>query len=469
VDQNTIEILEATGISKGFPGVQALSNVDFTVRGGEVHALVGHNPIDARALGLQAVYQDVVVAPELSVGENFFTGRLPVTKLGLVNWKEVNSESEKILHRLDIRVDPRTAITDLSPSEQTMVTIAKIVGEEARFVIFDEPTARLTNEETKKLFELITRLKNDGLGIIYISHRMEEIFGICDTVTVLRDGQKVGTHAVADVDEDKLISMMVGRDLEEMYSLQHSNPGEVVLEVQNLTNEPHFRQISFSLRRGEVLGLFGLVGSGRTDLLRTIFGADRSTSGTVLVRGQPVTVRGPYQAMSHGIGLVPEERKLQGLAMPLSVSTNINIASYGDISVLGVINARDEASRSHRMVQSMNIRTPGLGQVISNLSGGNQQKVVIAKWLCQDTDILLLDEPTTGVDVGAKVEIYRLIESLIQRDKAVIVCSSYLPEVIGLADRILVMAEGELAGEVARQDADEELLLRMASKVAMAQ
>lgn len=498
MNQAGAQTLKATNISKSFPGVQALSDVDLTVKGGEVHALVGENgagkstlikilmgayqmdagritindtpvriqkPTDARQLGLHAVYQDVVVAPELSVGENFFTGRLPLNRLGLINWKKVYTDSENILRRLDINVDPRAAIADLSPSKQTMVTIAKIVSEEARFVVFDEPTARLTNEEVAMLFDLIAKLKNDGIGIIYISHRMEEIFEISDTVTVLRDGRVVGTMPITDVDEDRLISMMVGRDLEEMYSLQHVQPGEVVLEVQNLTHEPHFRDVSFSLRRGEVLGLFGLVGSGRTDLLRSIFGADRYDRGTILVNGHPMAIQEPFQAMSHGIGLVPEERKLQGLAMPLSVSTNINVASYGDISVLGVIQSGKEKSRSRQMVESMNIRTPSLDQVVSNLSGGNQQKVAIGKWLCRDADILLLDEPTTGVDVGAKVEIYRLIEMLIQRGKAIILCSSYLPEVIGLADRILVMAEGDLTGEASREEADEELLLRLASRV----
>ncbi len=499
VSHSSDQLLQVVGVSKSFPGVQALDGVDLTVRGGEVHGLVGengagkstlikvlmgvhqpdagsiylngrqvtiHSPLDARNLGLNAVYQDVVVAPELSVGENFFIGKMPVNALGAIDWKKVYAESRRTLASLGIGVDPRARIADLSPGEQAMVTIAKIVRDEACFVIFDEPTARLTTEETDKLFDLIARLKKENLGIIYISHRLEEIFEICDTVTILRDGQRVGTYPISEVDEDRLISMMVGRDIEEMYNIKHPQPGEVVLEVEGLTREPAFRNISFSLRRGEVLGFFGLVGSGRTDVLRAIFGADRYDAGTIRVSGRPVRLSGPTQAMGLGIGLVPEERKLQGLAMPLSVKLNINIAAYGDISPLGVVRPRKEAARSQKLVDDLNIRTPSLEQMVANLSGGTQQKVVIAKWLCKDADILLLDEPTTGVDVGTKAEIYRLIESLIHQNKAVILCSSYLPEVMGLADRILVMAEGEITGEVSQQDADEELLLRLASKVA---
>jgi ribose transport system ATP-binding protein len=499
VSQSSDQLLQVVGISKSFPGVQALSRVDFAVRGGEVHGLVGengagkstlikilmgvyqpdsgsiylngrelaiHDPLDARTLGLSAVYQDVVIAPELSVGENFFIGKMPVRGPGMIDWGKVYAESRMTLASLGIEVDPRRRIADLSPGEQAMVTIAKIVRDKAGFVIFDEPTARLTTDETAKLFELIARMKRENLGIIYISHRLEEIFEICDTVTVLRDGCLVGTCPIADVDEDRLISMMVGRNLEEMYNIEHPQLGEVVLEVAGLTREPTFRNISFSLRRGEVLGFFGLVGAGRTDVLRAIFGADRYDAGTIRVAGKPVQMAGPTQAMELGIGLVPEERKLQGLAMPLSVKININIAAYGDISLAGVVRRREETARSRKLIEGLNIRTPSLEQIVANLSGGNQQKVAIAKWLCKDADILLLDEPTTGVDVGAKVEIYRLIESLIHQGKAVILCSSYLPEVMGLADRILVMAEGEITGEVARQHADEELLLRLASKIA---
>jgi ribose transport system ATP-binding protein len=414
---------------------------------------------------LNAVYQDIIIAPELSVGENFFFGNIPTTKLGLVDWNKIYSESKKILSSLGIDIDPRSLISDLSPGEQTMVTIAKIVRDQAQFVIFDEPTARLTTDETDMLFELIERLKDENLGIIYISHRLEEIFEICDKVTVLRDGKLVNTAPISDVNEDLLISWMVGRDISEMYDIKRGTPDKVVLKVNQISRDMIFEDISFELRRGEVLGLFGLIGSGRSAVLKAIFGAARLDDGELYIHGERVNLVGPYQAMEYGVALVPEERKSQGLAIPLSVKVNINISSYKHISTIGIVSDKKELLRSQEYVESMNIRTPSNDQFVSKLSGGNQQKVAIAKWLCKDADILMLDEPTTGVDVGAKLEIYLLIEQLVQQGKAVIVCSSYLPEVIGLSDRILVMADGRITGEVSREDANEELLLRLASNI----
>jgi ribose transport system ATP-binding protein len=499
VPPTTPALLQLKSVTKAFPGVIALDGVDFSVLGGEVHGLVGENgagkstlikilmgvyqkdegeitldgtpveitnPLDAQTKGLSAVYQDVVIASELSVGENFFLGKLPKTSLGLVDWNTIYAESRKYLNSMDIDLDPRKLIRDLPPGEQAMVTIAKIVRDRARFVIFDEPTARLTNEETRTLFKMIRRLRKEGLGIIYISHHMEEIFEICDRVTVLRDGKLVGTNSIETINEDKLIAMMVGRPIEEMYVIEHAKPGEVVLEVKHLTRRPHFTEISFSLHRGEVLGLFGLVGSGRTDLLRTMFGAAQADSGEIWLKGKKVKIPTPTRAMALGIGLVPEERKLQGLAMPLSIRHNLNITIYDRLSFAGVIDNKRERQQATKQVQELNIRTPSLEQVILNLSGGNQQKVAIGKWLSRDSNILLLDEPTSGVDVGAKVEIYHLVQELVKRGKAVILCSSYLPEVIGLSDRILVMAEGRLTGEVQRNEANQELLLRLASTTA---
>jgi ribose transport system ATP-binding protein len=338
------------------------------------------------------------------------------------------------------------------------------VRDKPRFVIFDEPTARLTGEETQKLFSLIRRLRDEGLGIIYISHHLEEIFEICDSVSVMRDGKMVGTHPISDVNEDKLISMMVGRSIEQMYAIEHVQHGDVVLEVKAITREPHFRRISFSLHRGEVLGFFGLVGSGRTDVLRTIFGAEKLDSGEIWQSGKRIRVSSPTKAMKLGIGLVPEERKLQGLAVPLTIRHNINITTYDRISKFGIVDQKKEREQANQHIREMNIRTPSMEQVIENLSGGNQQKVAIGKWLCRDSNILMLDEPTAGVDVGAKVEIYHLVQEMVKRGKSVILCSSYLPEVIGLSDRILVMAEGDLTGEVQRSEANEEMILRLASK-----
>lgn len=496
--KNPKSLLELRSISKTFPGVKALDEVDLAFRSGEVHGLVGENgagkstlikilmgvyqrdsgelildhspveiktPLDSQHLGLQAVYQDVVIAPELSIGENFFLGDLIKDKYGVVDWKAVNSESKKFLESLDIHLDPRRLIKDLLPGEQTMVTIAKVIRSNARFIIFDEPTARLTGDETQTLFKLIRRLRAEGLGIIYISHHLEEIFEICDVVSVLRDGKLVGSKPVGELDENILISMMVGRSIESMYAINHVKTGKPILEVKNICCEPKFRNISFTLHEGEVLGFFGLVGSGRTDVLRAIFGANRLDSGEIWVNGEPVHISSPTKAIKLGIGLVPEERKLQGLAMPLSVRNNINITSYDRMSCLGTIIDKLEKKQAAIIIHELNIKTPSMDQIIEFLSGGNQQKVVIGKWLTRNANILLLDEPTAGVDVGAKTEIYHLIEKIIKEGKSVILCSSYLPEVIGLSDRILVMAEGSLAGEVQHSEANEELILRLASKI----
>lgn len=494
------EFVRVVQVSKSFPGVQALDNVDMVVHKGEVYGLVGENgsgkstlikilmgvhqkdsgkiyikgeevnfksPLEAQKKGLSAVYQDVIIAPELSVGENFFLGKLPLNRLGFVDWNKVYEESQKTLHDLGLEIDPRRKIFHLSFGDRAMIVIAKVVREKANLVIFDEPTSRLTIEETDTLFNLIRLLRDKGLGIIYISHRLEEIFKICDTVSVLRDGQMVGTSPLPGVDENKIVSMMVGRSIEEMYNIRRAEPGEVLLEVKNLTRDPDFRNLSFSLRRGEVLGFYGLIGSGRTEIMRIIFGVEKPDSGEVIIKGKPVKFAHPYQAMAQGVGLVPEDRKVQGLAMSLTVRHNINISSYGDIANLGFIRRKEELSRAKKLVDALNIYTPSIEQVVNNLSGGNQQKVVIAKWFAKNVDVLILDEPTTGVDVGAKVEIYSLIEGLIQQGKAVIIVSSYLAEVMGLADRILVMAEGDFMGEVRREDADEELLVSMACKVTL--
>jgi ribose transport system ATP-binding protein len=491
-------LIQVKGISKNFPGVKALDQIDFSIKKGEIHGLVGENgagkstfikilmgvyerdegviifngkevevknPLEARQLGLTAMYQDVMIAEKLTVGENFFIGKIP-TKFGFVDWKRIFEESRKTLDSLGLsHIDPRLTIMDLSFGDQAMVAIAKVVRDKAHLVIFDEPTARLTNEETETLFTLIKKLKSQGLAIIYISHRMEEIFEICDRVTVFRDGKKVTTLDSKEVDENRLVSLMVGRKLEEMYAIEHMSPGEVALEVRNLTNEPNFRHVNFELRKGEVLGLYGLIGAGRSALLRSIFGANPIDEGAIIINGKLCNVNSTNCAMRMGIGLVPEDRKIQGLATPLTIRHNINISSYPDISRFGFINIHEERLRSKKFVHELNIRTPSIEKTVNQLSGGNQQKVSIAKWLSKNVDILMLDEPTTGVDIGAKIEIYRLIEALTRQGKAVIVCSSYLPEVIGLADRIMVLAEGEVMGIVPRHEANEELLVSLASKV----
>lgn len=489
-----VDIVKMTGISKAFPGVKALNRVNLTVKKGEVHGLVGENgagkstlikilmgayqkdegqifvdgqeveitgPSVAKQLGLGAVYQEITLAPHLSVGENFFLGKLP-TKNGLVDWATVNSVARETLEQLDLDIDPRLRLKDLTVAQQEMVAIAKMVHERAKLVVFDEPTALLTTEETDQLFEIIRRLKEDGVAVIYISHRLEEIFRICDTVTVLKDGEWVGTLPVSEVDEDRLISMMVGRTLEDIYSIKRHKGQNVVLEVRGLTKEPRFRDISFELHQGEILGMFGLVGSGRTDVVRAIFGATKPDAGEITINGKRHNPESPRDGINMGVGFLPEDRKLQGLALKLSVQDNINLVVYPQIAKLGIIDGDEKKNRALRYIDELRIRTPSMVQRVDRLSGGNQQKVVVSKWLNAESEIFIFDEPTTGVDVGAKMEIYKIFEALTARGASIILISSYLPEVLGLADRILVMHEGNLAGIVGN-DATEEEIMRLAS------
>ncbi len=497
------EIIRMDRISKSFPGVKALDSVDFSVRAGEVHALVGENgagkstlikilmgalrkdsgtilidnqkvdftdPSHAKRLGLGAVYQDVMLAYHLSVGENFFLGNLPVTAYKTIDWKTVYAETSKVLDSLNIRIDPKTPVKDLTMAQQEMVVIAKTLHENARLVVFDEPTALLARDETEELFNLIQTLKQRNVGIVYISHRMEEIFRISDRVTVLKDGRLVTNLPTSQTDENTLISLMVGRSAKDMYSIGHTaKASEVVLEIKNLTRNGVFENISLKLYKGEILGMFGLVGSGRTDIVRCIFGAERYDSGEIWINGVKANIDSPLDAISKGIGLLPEDRKKQGLCLNLSVSTNLNLALYPDISRVGIINRTMESKTAETYIKSLDIKTPSILQKVLNLSGGNQQKVVIAKWLCKNSKIFIFDEPTTGVDVGAKAEIYKLFEKLTLEGNSIIMISSYLPEIMGISDRAAVISEGKLAGILTREEyagmanEDEERFLRLAS------
>lgn len=489
------EIVRMVDISKSFPGVQALDGVSFTVHAGEVHALVGENgagkstlikilmgaythdageiyidgnlvdiksPQHAKQLGLGAVYQDVTLARHLSVGENFFLGKLP-RKGGFVDWNSVYSQTKSICEELGVHVNPKMLIKDLTVAQQEMITIAKVVHGNARVIVFDEPTALLANEETQELFDLIGRLKASGVGIIYISHRLEEIFQICDTVTVLKDGKFVKTLPVAESNQNELITLMVGRKMEDMYDIERVTPGEVVLSVRGLSRRGVFEDINFDLRRGEILGFFGLVGSGRTEVMRCVFGADKPDGGEILLNNHPYTPRDPAAAIKNGIGLLPEDRKQQGLALQLSVAKNINMGGYNPIASLGFINLGKERSVADQYVQKLTIRTPAVTQKVGLLSGGNQQKVVVGRWLNRGSKVFIFDEPTVGVDVGAKAEIYRLLEELIKQGDSIIIVSSYLPEVMGLSDRIVVLREGRQMGIVERKDFNDELLLQYAT------
>lgn len=492
------EFVRMENINKEFPSVKALEDVSIKFNLGEIHAFVGENgagkstlikilmgvyqktsgeiyvedklvdivdPVASRNMGLSAVYQDVTIASHLTVAENFFLGKIPTTRLGLVDWKTMYEVTQQALDSLNIKVDARDLVKDLPVAQQEMVVIAKKKFDKSKLYIFDEPTALLANEEVKELFNIIKQLKKEGAAIVYISHRLEEIFELCDVVTVLKDGRWVNTVPVSETTEEELVSMMVGRTIEDMYSIEHFDKGDVVLEVKNLTKENKFENISFDLHKGEILGFFGLVGSGRTEILRAVFGADSFDSGEVFVCGKKVKVNSPVDAIKYGIGFLPEDRKTQGLTMETSITENINLASYKDISTAGLINMRREVENANEFVKKLRVITPGIFQKVRNLSGGNQQKVVVGKWLCKNCSIFIFDEPTVGIDVGAKTEIYKLLQELLSEGNAIIMISSYLPEIMGIADRIVVIHEGNFAGTLNRGEYNDELMLRMASGI----
>ena len=489
-------IVKMTGITKHFPGVRALHNVDIDVNAGEIHALVGENgagkstlikilmgvhqktegeifiegqeedvksPLHAQSLGLSAVYQDINFAQDLNVAENMFMGGLPRNKLGIVNHKVMNAETNRIMSSINVDVDATEIMSDLTIAKQEMVAIGKVLHQKAKFVIFDEPTAQLTTEETEELFRIIRMLKEKNVGILYISHRMEEIFQISDRITVLKDGELVGTVATDEVTEDDLIAMMVGRKLEDMYNIKHVEHGEVVLDVAGLTRAGEFENINFDVKKGEIFGMFGLVGSGRSEIVHTIFGDKIRDSGTTTFQGKEINAKAPAGAISAGIALLPEDRKKQGLALGLNISENTNMASMKNISAYGILDNKKGDRITQKYCDTLQTKTPSIYQLAGNLSGGNQQKVVIGKWLAAESDFFIFDEPTVGVDVGAKVEIYKVFEELISQGKTIIIISSYLPEVMGLSNRILVMYEGKQMGILDKSEYSEENILRLAS------
>ena len=500
MQENTI--LKIEHVSKFYPGVTALKDVSFTLQKGEVRALVGENgagkstlikcimgvekpdegkitmnyngewvvnatAVDAQAHGVSANYQHVNIAPDLSIAENYFLGRQPKTKLGLVDWKKMARDSKKIIDKFEMGVDPLAKIRELPIAMQAMVTISKIsVNEDIRLVIFDEPTALLENEKVDMLFRFIGELKSQGVSIIYISHRLEEIMQICDSVTILKDGSYVDTMPIENVTKDSLIQMMVGRPATDIYNIRHFDTDEELLRVENFSDSKHFKNINFTLHKGEILGFAGLVGAGRSEVMRALTAVEKRLSGDVYLKGKKVHLSNPTDALKHGIGFLTEDRRTDGCALKLDIKTNVNMSSYDMISKAGCLNLRKEKKRAEEFSRSVNVKTPSISQLVGNLSGGNQQKVVIAKLLCRDPEILIFDEPTVGIDVGAKQEIFKLIERLTERGRGVILISSYLPEVMGLSDRLIVMAQGKITAEYdkeALKTLTEADVLRMAS------
>jgi ribose transport system ATP-binding protein len=497
-------LVEMEGIDKDFPGVRALKEARFELRPGEVHALVGENgagkstlmkilagvyardagtvrvrgqlveianPRAAQQLGISIIHQELNLMPHLTVAQNIFIGREPRRRPSFVlDDRRLNQQARELIDRLHVRLDPRTKVGDLSVAQQQMVEIAKALSFNAEVLIMDEPTAALTDTEIDELFRIIRDLRAAGVGVVHISHRLEELKQISDRVTVMRDGRYIATLATEAASIETIINMMVGRTIyEEARELRDAAQEEVVLEVEGLTRGRLVRNVSFRLHRGEILGIAGLVGAGRTEVARVIFGADRLESGQIRVRGRTVRINSPSDAVREGIGYLSEDRKRYGLAVGMDVETNIVLAAFRKfLDSFGRINTRLTRAAAEARVKSLAIKTPSIRQKVRNLSGGNQQKVIVGKWLTADTDILIFDEPTRGIDVGAKSEIYHLLNELTRQGKSIIMISSELPEILRMSHRIVVMCEGRLTGELSGRDATQEQIMTFATQRAPA-
>jgi ribose transport system ATP-binding protein len=420
------------------------------------------SPRHARDLGISIIYQELNLVPHLSAAENIFLGREPTSIPGIVDHRQMYAKSGEILRGLGVDFDPRALIKELSVAEQQMVEIAKAVSLDASVLIMDEPTSALTEREIKELFARIRTLKADGVSIIYISHRMEELFEIGDRVTVLRDGRLVGTREIREVEKSELIRMMVNRELTQQFPKVAASIGGEVLRTRGLTREGEIHDISLTLHEGEVLGIAGLLGSGRSEVARVIFGLDKPDSGEIYIKGRLTKVSSPRQAINLGIGFLTEDRKTQGLVLPLSTGANICLPSIERFSRMGLVRAREEKAASEKYLKDLRIKATGAAQKVMFLSGGNQQKVVLSKWLCCRGNILIFDEPTRGIDVGSKAEIYQLMNELTAAGAAIIMISSDLPEVLGMSDRILVMHQGRINGEFSAAEATQERILHCA-------
>lgn len=489
-------LLEMRQIDKYFPGVHAVRGVDFDLRAGEVHALVGENGagkstlmkvlagvhppeggrifLDGRAvdigspavaahLGIAMVHQELKLAPHLTVAENIFLGQLPATRSGLVDWRHLQKQALEAVAVLGLTMDVDRTVAQLSVAEMQMVEIAKALRRDARILIMDEPSAVLTPFELAKLYEVIGAARARGVGIIYISHRLEEIFEIADRTTVLKDGAKVQTVNVADVDKWQIVKMMVGRELGKTYPKRSHHVGEPVLEVTNVSRRGRLKNITFSLHRGEILGVAGLVGAGRSDLAEVIFGAQTADSGEIRIQGQPVRVRSPKEAMRYRVGFLTEDRRQTGLFSWLTVRENVSIANLERITRWHVLDLKREVQVVLDLIKQLRIATPTPEQRVENLSGGNQQRVVLAKWINTDSAIFLIDEPTRGIDVGSKEELYFLMNELTSKGAAILMISSELPEILGMSDRILVMNKGRITAEFAGPEATEEKIMEFAA------
>jgi rhamnose transport system ATP-binding protein len=486
-------LLELSNISKSFPGVKALEDVHFSIEEGEVHALVGENgagkstlikvisgvhhpdsgtirmngqgvrfnsPHDAQAAGIATMYQELSLYPELTVAENIFMGHAPMRKAGpteVIDWGEMNRRSEEILASLNIRdLNVRRKVGTLNVGNRQRVEIAKALSLDAKVLIMDEPSAALTESDVEQLFDIVRLLKERGVAIIYISHRLIEVFQLADRVTVLRDGKFVDSKPVSETDEDDLIRMMVGRTITDLFPKLPTEVGDPVLEVRDLNRHPQTENVTFEVRSGEIVGVAGLVGSGRSETAQCIFGILKPDSGEIRVQGQAVRIKSPSQAMKLGIAYIPEDRGTQGLVREMRIRENLSMAILDSLTRFGFVVKRNERKLGDELIEQLNIIATSGEQVVNKLSGGNQQKVVVGKWLASKPKLLIVDEPTRGVDVGAKAEIHRLLSELAQQGLGILMISSELPEIIGMSDRILVMRNSRLVAEFGRREATQQ-------------
>jgi len=492
-------LLTMSGITKYFPGVQALKDVDFELKRGEVHALIGENgagkstlmkvlsgvhqadsgeirlrgeavvPDGPRSMldaGVSVIYQELNLIPYLSLAENVFLGKEPLTGAGLVDWGRMNRDFEELLAPFEIELNPSSLVRSIGPAYQQVVEIVKALSAKSEILVMDEPTAPLTGNEVEHLFQIIRQLRDSGVSIIYISHRLEEIWKVANRVTVLRDGQHISTKPIAELTIPAIIRDMVGHELTEQYPTATIEQGNEAFRVEGLTRQGLCDDVSFSVRKGEILGFAGLVGAGRTEIMELIFGRRKKDAGRFFREGVEVQIRSTSDAVRNGIALIPEERKRQGLVLGLSVFDNAALAILDRFSRFGILGVSRLSKVIDKIITDIGVKTPSSRQLVRNLSGGNQQKVVLAKWFIRHSDIYIFDEPTRGIDVGAKVEIYRLMQNLAQRGAAIIMVSSELPEVMNMSDRLLVVHRGRIAGEFMRGEADEEEIMRHAFGVA---
>lgn len=491
-------IIKLSGINKSFPGVKALSDISVEFYPGEVHALLGENgagkstlikiiagvyqadtgslkvhgkevcfknPREGLANGISVIHQELSVIPDLTVAENIFLGREPKLSSGLLDRKKMNTEAQGILDSIGVHIKAKSVIRNLNNADKQMVEIARAVSQDSSVVIMDEPTSSLSQHEVDALFTVIQKLKKNNVSIIYISHRLKEITAICDRISVLRDGTLIKTAPLSEITEDDMITLMVGRQMTQFYYRPDSDKvqDDVVLKVENLTREGVFQDVSFDLHQGEILGVAGLIGAGRTEVMRAVFGADEYNSGKVTVFGKEVHFKSPREAIHVGLGLIPEDRRGQGLLLAKSVRQNTSLASIYDNSNHGVIDEKWEAKVAKEYIELLHTKTPSEMSLVQNLSGGNQQKVVIAKWLVAKSKILIMDEPTRGIDVNAKAEIYLLMKEFVENGGSIIMVSSEMPEVLGVSNRIMVMSEGRVSGFLDNKDIAEKDIMKLAS------